>query len=211
MEEEEKVAVGKSRRHRDATPYFDDESHRLWSSDAAELLEGETVDAHVIQHHDPCQAHFCERGRVCRLDHIGEPQCECQPFCSRHRKLVCGNDGRLYLNHCELHRAACFSGARIHIDRSRKCFRKGLMPITWDNTPSPATPAPHNREETLDLEPTQIRDDLTQDNLLLYHHARLMAENGRGSEREYLVSLMFSKFDTNNNGALDRTELTQVI
>ena len=40
-----------SRRHRDATPYFDDESHRLWSSDAAELMEGETVDAHVIQHH----------------------------------------------------------------------------------------------------------------------------------------------------------------
>lgn len=276
-----------SRRHRDATPYFDDESHRLWSSDAAELLEGETVDAHVIQHHDPCQAHFCERGRVCRLDHVGEPQCECQPFCSRHRKLVCGNDGRLYLNHCELHRAACFSGARIHIDRSRKCFRKGLMPITWDNTPSPATPAPRTREEKLDLEPPQIRDDLTQgggavlttrspleddqnklqnevthledgeqqdelvssssssssdsisnnsgsssssssssaspnslcslqqyeilkDNLLLYHHARLMAENGRGSEREYLVSLMFSKFDTNNNGALDRTELTQV-
>lgn len=37
-----------------------------------------------------------------------------------------------------------------------------------------------------------------------------MAEKGRGSEREYLVGLMFSKFDTNNNGALDRDELVQV-
>ena len=36
------------------------------------------------------------------------------------------------------------------------------MPITWDNTPSPATPVPRTRDEKLDLQPTQIRDDLTQ-------------------------------------------------
>ncbi|XP_045617913.2 follistatin-related protein 5 isoform X3 [Procambarus clarkii] len=266
-----------SRRHRDATPYIDDDSHQLWSSETADLMEGEQVDAHLLEHHDPCLAHFCERGRVCRLDHVSQPQCECQPFCSRHRKLVCGTDQRLYLNHCELHRAACVTGAKIHIDRSRKCFRKGLMPITWDNTPTPATPAPPPEEEEEEKEAqalrelnSLIRDDLTQgggavlttrspvedeeeeededeeedeegstnlemndesdhdnkirgggacsiqqyeilkDNLLLYHHARLMAEKGRGSEREYLVGLMFSKFDTNNNGALDKDELVQV-
>ncbi|KAG7156991.1 Follistatin-related protein 5-like [Homarus americanus] len=239
-----------SRRHRDATPYIDDDSHQLWSSEAVDLLEGEQVDSHLLEHHDPCQAHFCERGRVCRLDHMSEPQCECQPFCSRHRKLVCGTDGRLYLNHCELHRAACVTGAKIHIDRSRKCFRKGLMPITWDNSPTPATPAPALEDDddpALTQLNTLIRDDLTQgggavlttrppmeeemeeeeatkmemeqeanqeqdnkDNLVVYHHARLMAEKGRGSEREYLVGLMFSKFDTNNNGVLDKLELEQV-
>ncbi|XP_071516864.1 follistatin-related protein 5-like isoform X2 [Panulirus ornatus] len=257
------LANAMSRRHRDATPYIDDESHQLWCSESAYMVEGKQVDAHVLEHHDPCQAHFCERGRVCRLNHVGDPQCECQPFCSRHRKLVCGTDGRLYLNHCELHRAACVTGAKIHIDRSRKCFKKGLMPITWDNTPMPATPAPDLDDPAVKQLNSVVRDDLTQgggavlttrppeeeeeqqedttqmeedheaqrdqanktphenpcsmqqyeilkDNLLLYHHARLMAEKGRGSEREYLVGLMFSKFDTNNNGALDKDELEQV-
>ncbi|XP_066987827.1 follistatin-related protein 5-like isoform X2 [Macrobrachium rosenbergii] len=261
-----------SRRHRDATPYIDDDSNQLWGADdPAGPVEGENVDAHFLEHHDPCQAHFCERGRVCRIDGRGKPGCECQPFCSRHRKLVCGDDGRLYLNHCELHRAACFIGMTIHIDRSRRCFRKGLQPVTWDSSPSPATPAPAVADPALNQISPDIRNDLTQrggavlttrspiedqggeeeeeeeeekaegtkleepekrgdpndpeisgnscsmqqyeilkDNLLLYHHARLMAEKGRGSEREYLVGLMFSKFDTNNNGALDHEELTQV-
>ncbi|XP_064104543.1 follistatin-related protein 5-like [Macrobrachium nipponense] len=254
-----------SRRHRDATPYIDDDSNQLWGAeDPAGPAEGETVDAHFLEHHDPCQAHFCERGRVCRIDGRGKPGCECQPFCSRHRKLVCGDDGRLYLNHCELHRAACFIGMTIHIDRSRRCFRKGLQPVTWDSSPSRHTPAPAVADPALNQISPDIRNDLTQrggavlttrspieddqrgeeeeeeeeaeaedrraegtkledsnscsmqqyeilkDNLLLYHHARLMAEKGRGSEREYLVGLMFSKFDTNNNGALDHEELTQV-
>ena len=41
-----------------------------------------------------------------------------------------------------------------------------------------------------------------QDNLLLYNHAKLMAEDKRSSGKEYLVSIMFSHYDTNNNGAL---------
>lgn len=265
------MANAMSRRHRDATPYIDDDSHQLWTEDASGgPVDGEDVSTRLLQESEPCQSHFCERGRVCRLDWQGEPTCECQPFCSRHRKLVCGTDGLLYLNHCELHRAACVTGKAIHIDRTRKCFRKGLQPITWDNnTPTSATPAPDLSDPALKQLTPIVRDDLTQgggavlttrsplevaqeeeetkmedpmeeevpedemkqegaaakqedtlcsmqqyeilkDNLLLYHHARLMAEKGRGSEREYLVGLMFSKFDTNNNGALDRDELVQV-
>jgi hypothetical protein len=49
-----------------------------------------------------------------------------------------------------------------------------------------------------------------QDNLLLFNHARLMAEDKRSSGKEYLVSIMFSHYDTNNNGALEREELLQV-
>jgi hypothetical protein len=51
---------------------------------------------------------------------------------------------------------------------------------------------------------------LPQDNLLLYNHAKLMAEDNHSSGKEYLVSIMFSHYDQNNNGALEREELEQV-
>ena len=51
---------------------------------------------------------------------------------------------------------------------------------------------------------------MTQDNLLLYNHAKLMAEDNHSSGKEYLVSIMFSHYDQNNNGALEREELEQV-
>lgn len=47
-----------------------------------------------------------------------------------------------------------------------------------------------------------------QDNLLLYNHARLMAQYNHS--KEYLVSIMFSHYDQNNNGNLEREELEQV-
>lgn len=49
-----------------------------------------------------------------------------------------------------------------------------------------------------------------QDNLLLYNHAKLMAEDNKSSGKEYLVSIMFSHYDQNNDGALERDELEQV-
>lgn len=82
------------------------------------------------------------------------------------------------------------------------------------SSPNPSQPPSPNPSQTPSAsQVTTILIPISfflQDNLLLYHHARLMAEKGRGSEREYLVGLMFSKFDTNNNGALDRDELVQV-
>jgi hypothetical protein len=51
---------------------------------------------------------------------------------------------------------------------------------------------------------------MPQDNLLLYNHAKLMAEDNHSSGKEYLVSIMFSHYDQNNNGALEREELEQV-
>ena len=74
---------------------------------------------------DACATHYCDRGKACRVARDGRPLCECRPFCPRHRKLVCSTDGRLFLNHCELHRTACLEKSRIHIDRTKKCFRKG--------------------------------------------------------------------------------------
>jgi hypothetical protein len=37
-----------------------------------------------------------------------------------------------------------------------------------------------------------------------------MAEDNHSSEKEYLVSIMFSHYDQNNDGALEREELEQV-
>lgn len=47
-----------------------------------------------------------------------------------------------------------------------------------------------------------------QDNLLLYNHARLMSQDNHS--KDYLVSIMFSHYDSNNNGNLEATELNQV-
>ncbi|KAI4819232.1 hypothetical protein KUCAC02_004488, partial [Chaenocephalus aceratus] len=41
-----------------------------------------------------------------------------------HYKPVCGSDGKLYQNHCELHRASCLQGHRITIMHSEECFYK---------------------------------------------------------------------------------------
>lgn len=49
---------------------------------------------------------------------------------------------------------------------------------------------------------------LPQDNLLLYNHARLMAQDNHS--KEYLVSIMFSHYDQNNNGNLERDELERI-
>ena len=37
---------------------------------------------------------------------------------------MCGIDGHLYINHCELHRAACVTGKKIRVDWGVKCLKK---------------------------------------------------------------------------------------
>lgn len=37
---------------------------------------------------------------------------------------MCGTDGKLYNNHCELHRTACKTGKKIRVDWDFKCFKK---------------------------------------------------------------------------------------
>jgi follistatin-related protein 5 len=53
----------------------------------------------------------------------------------------------------------------------------------------------------------------SQDNLLLFNHARLSSmEDGHSNSgsKDYLVSLMFSHYDLNNNGMLETEELKKV-
>ncbi|KAF4531901.1 hypothetical protein B566_EDAN000930 [Ephemera danica] len=82
-------------------------------------------------------------------------------------------------------------------------------------TPPPTTPATppstSNEEQESPEAGCSVQEyDIMKDNLLLYNHAKLMAEDKRGSGKEFLVSIMFSHYDTNNNGALEREELDQI-
>uniref|UniRef100_T1JIN0 Kazal-like domain-containing protein n=1 Tax=Strigamia maritima TaxID=126957 RepID=T1JIN0_STRMM len=73
---------------------------------------------------DPCEDVYCGHGRECQLDGNGQPQCVCQRYCKKHKKMVCGSDGNLYPNHCELHRASCVTGTSITIDRKNSCLKR---------------------------------------------------------------------------------------
>ena len=73
-----------------------------------------------------CEHKYCGLGRHCVLDQqTGLGECVCLDRCKPHYKPVCGSDGRLYQNHCELHRASCLGHHRITIMHSEECFYKG--------------------------------------------------------------------------------------
>lgn len=74
----------------------------------------------------PCEHKYCGLGRHCVVDHDTEQgECKCLDHCKPHYKPVCGSDGKLYQNHCELHRTSCLRGHRITIMHSEECFYKG--------------------------------------------------------------------------------------
>lgn len=51
----------------------------------------------------------------------GAAQCICQRQCPKVRKVICGSDGKLYANHCELHRAACIKSKPLFVDHNFGC------------------------------------------------------------------------------------------
>uniref|UniRef100_A0A8C2ZB31 Follistatin-like 5 n=1 Tax=Cyclopterus lumpus TaxID=8103 RepID=A0A8C2ZB31_CYCLU len=74
----------------------------------------------------PCEHKYCGLGRHCVANHeTGQGECKCLDHCKPHYKPVCGSDGKLYQNHCELHRASCLRGHKITIMHSEECFYKG--------------------------------------------------------------------------------------
>ncbi|KAL1464841.1 hypothetical protein WDU94_004452 [Cyamophila willieti] len=60
----------------------------------------------LVPYKDPCLIKYCGKGRECIVkDDVAT--CQCVRKCSKHLKSVCGDDGKLYPNHCELHRMSC--------------------------------------------------------------------------------------------------------
>lgn len=87
------------------------------------------LPAGLAGHHGfagPCEHKYCGLGHHCVANReTGQGECKCLDHCKPHYKPVCGSDGKLYQNHCELHRAACLSARRITITHSEECFYKG--------------------------------------------------------------------------------------
>lgn len=68
------------------------------------------------------------KGHECVLTEEGEATCICQRQCNViHSRLVCGSDGHIYPNHCELHRSACITQTAITIERGVHCIKSGKM------------------------------------------------------------------------------------
>ncbi|XP_072520111.1 follistatin-related protein 5 isoform X3 [Salminus brasiliensis] len=142
---------------------------------------------------NPCEHKYCGLGKHCVVDHeTGQGQCQCLEHCKPHYKPVCGSDGKLYQNHCELHRASCLAHQRITIVHSEECFYKDDNCRLGDYKKL--------KSKVLDL-----------------HAQRYLALGGRDSyekdmaSRKHLVDLMFKRFDADGSGRVDSSELSQVI
>ncbi|KAG8276434.1 Follistatin- protein 5 [Homalodisca vitripennis] len=187
---------------------------------------------------NPCLVQYCGKGRECHVVNA-VAQCMCQRRCRKHQKAVCGSDGRLYDNHCELHRTACLTNTQIVVDHSFSCISQDGSPVkkpenvslsdveavststasptSGTNNTFPDIPEgnPEENEADADLyydkEECSLQEyEILKDNLLLYNHARLMGQDPRASGKEYLVATMYRMYDLNNNGIVDGDELDQV-
>ncbi|CAG7822035.1 unnamed protein product [Allacma fusca] len=137
---------------------------------------------------------FCGKGKECRLNSQGQPQCFCIEKCpdSGHGTSICGSDGRFYPSHCHLNRYNCISGESVSIDsHGTTCGSSGKL----SNHPL--------------CSPEEF--EILKDNLLLYNHEHLRSLDKEPNGKDYLLSLMFSHFDQNNNGGLDYAELQNVM
>ncbi|KAM6150351.1 follistatin-related protein 4 [Erethizon dorsatum] len=137
-----------------------------------------------------CRKKPCSRGSRCVLSsETGEPSCQCLEACRPRYLPVCGSDGRLYENHCELHRAACLLGKRVVVIHSKECFLKG-------NT---CTMAGYARLKNVLLAIQTRRQPLQGDD-----HRQDPA-----SQKRLLVESLFKDLDTDGNGHLSSSELAQ--
>ncbi|XP_035275913.1 follistatin-related protein 5-like isoform X4 [Anguilla anguilla] len=142
----------------------------------------------------PCENKYCGLGRRCVLNaETGRGDCACLDHCRVHYKPVCGSDGQLYQNHCELHRAACLKRQKITTVHSEDCFYKGdkCRPTDYrklKNKMVDAQRQKHLREED--------NEGWSRDKMAL---------------RRMLVDQMFKRFDVDGSGLVDSTELSLIV
>ncbi|XP_077465230.1 follistatin-related protein 5 [Stigmatopora argus] len=147
----------------------------------------------LMDHHSdphPCGRKYCGLGRRCTVNQqTGQGQCNCIDRCKPHYKPVCGSDGKLYPNHCELHRASCSERHRISIVHSEECFYKGDSCRLSD----------YRRLKTKVLEAYDKKHIETK---------RVREDNT--ATRKQIVDAMFLNFDVDSNGHVSIDELSKV-
>lgn len=113
----------------------------------------------------------------------GQPQCVCMQKCpayNRHNhREVCGTNGVLYKNYCELLRSGCVRNQTIRIQKLSKCADGGargeqVAATTTTNPTSTGFDLKANGEKC-----TLEQYEIMKDNLLLYSHKNLILLNGR--------------------------------
>ena len=75
---------------------------------------------------DPCEDKYCGPGHECQASEDGlVAVCVCAKRCVRRHRPVCASNGKVYANHCELHRAACHLGETLTASRLMRCLHRG--------------------------------------------------------------------------------------
>lgn len=141
-----------------------------------------------------CRKKLCSHRSRCLLNRATEqPSCRCQEVCRPRYVPVCGSDGRLYGNHCELRRTACLLGKRIVSVHSKDCFLKGDV----------CTMAGYARLKNVLLalqsrrQPQPPQQGTNRQNL--------------ASQKRLLVESLFKDLDTDGNSHLSSLELAQYV
>ncbi|XP_059501017.1 follistatin-related protein 5 isoform X5 [Stegostoma tigrinum] len=139
----------------------------------------------------PCENKYCGLGRHCIVNkETGQADCACMERCKPNYKPVCGSDGELYENHCELHRAACLKKQKISVVHNEDCFFKG--------------------DKCKLTEYSKLKNTLLDLQNQNYIRQRNNKENeDKMSLKKVLVDNMFEYFDSNEDGYVDSNELTQ--
>ncbi|KAL7011947.1 hypothetical protein ACKWTF_014528 [Chironomus riparius] len=169
------------------------QSRSLWNIETNLIDFGDDSDENLLAF-NPCLVHYCPKGMECIIAPSNVPKCICQRRCviynKRKRRHVCGSDGIIYDNFCELYRAACNAQEEIIISSMDSCVR--------------------SQQQKLQCSSDEYA--LMKDNLLLFHHQNMVyLQHGDDDHlvhrMEYLVSIIFSHYDQNNDGLVERDEL----
>ncbi|XP_050437468.1 follistatin-related protein 5-like [Adelges cooleyi] len=172
--------------------------------------EGEE-SAEVLEKQNPCLVHYCGRGEEC-VAVGGVARCICTRKCGPAKRRVCGTDGQMYDNRCELHKAGCLTGVNIQIDHSFRCFIPSaskaknirVLPKIEDN----AVQSEDKTKEVKTCDSPQY--EIMKDNLLLINHAKLMYQKSWNGGKEYIANALFRYLDLDGNGFLHQDELDKI-
>ncbi|XP_030835975.1 follistatin-related protein 5 [Strongylocentrotus purpuratus] len=157
---------------------------------------------------DACSHVECPKGSECLVNRTTNlAECICRPYCKPHYKPVCGSDGVMYENHCELHRASCVSGQRITV-HSHGC---DTPQTAFVMTTTPEGPIPS-------MSPTEAPDTCTPEEMaqlkeeLIAHYREQFHNPNEDNDlpplnKKYIVSLILNHYDIDADDAISRQEM----